>query len=113
MKTEAPDQAFAKRYNPKIAAATESAFDGLVARRGGNLKDIKEHEYEELRRQARLAGRNDVFADHRDMQWSYDKDTGRFRRKPLGVLIVAILTGAAALGGDFLYDMLKPYIFGG
>ena len=113
MASQAPDQAFAKRYDPKIASATEDAFDGLVARRGGNLKGIKQHEYEELRRQASLAGRGEVFADVKDLEWSYDKETGRFRRKPIGVLIVAALGAVATLAGDWLYEALKPLIFGG
>jgi len=113
MRSQAPDQAFASRYDTKIAAATEDAFDSLVAKRGGSLKGVQQHEYEELRRMARLAGRSEVFADVKDLEWSYDKETGRFRRKPLGFLIVAASGAAAAVLGDELYALVKPFIFGG
>jgi hypothetical protein len=102
-----PEIELKERLEPRLVAETEKAFDSIVSGKGGSLKGISEQEFQALRAQARALGRDKTFSEIDDPEWRYEKDTGRFRRRPLVTVALGIAGVLGAICGDILYEALK------
>lgn len=102
-----PDIALKERLEPHLTSATESAFEAMVARRGGSLSGVSETELDTLRAQARQIGRDKVYSGVDDPEWRYDKNAGRFRNRPLVTVVLTIAGVLGTITGKILYDAFR------
>ena len=96
-----PAVRMARELDPEIKGRKEEAFLKAVAQRGGDLSNLTADEFYAMRKAARLEASNKVYGKVKDPEWSYNPETGRFRRRPHITVLIAIGVALAAAIGKY------------